>query len=129
MKYTIRKTGEIVDVIGYSCIGTSRDEVDTVSYIDSKGNEVVAKGLNIYLDFIPYEEEVWIKYRRDLAASIISNNLTMGSLEEVGTWQIKKAITIADWFTKFMREFEFNEQKINIEQKQETDVKSDTQDN
>ena len=36
MKAKLRKTGEIVDVISYSCPkGTSRTEMDRVSYINS----------------------------------------------------------------------------------------------
>lgn len=51
MKYRIRKTGEIVNVISYSA-GTDRNEYDYVSYIDSNGIEHhKVKGLNINWDF------------------------------------------------------------------------------
>lgn len=60
MKYRIRKTGEVVDVISYSGSPSTRnEEVDYVSYIDSKGKEFpLVRGLNIYWDFepLPYQE-------------------------------------------------------------------------
>ena len=53
MKKRIRKTGEIVDVIAwYNIMGAERDKDDSVSYIDSKGNECVkVEGLNLAWDF------------------------------------------------------------------------------
>lgn len=42
MKKRIRKTGDIVDVISYNnLLGADRSSLDSVSYIDSKGNECV----------------------------------------------------------------------------------------
>ena len=58
MKKRIRKTGEIVDVITYSnpyC--SERDDMDYVSYIDSKGEEHHhERGLNLWWDFEDVEE-------------------------------------------------------------------------
>ena len=58
MKKRIRKTGEIVDVIAwYNIMGAERDKDDSVSYIDSKGNECVkVEGLNLAWDFEAVEE-------------------------------------------------------------------------
>lgn len=58
MKKKIRKTGEIVDVIAwYNMLGAERERSDSVSYIDSKGNECVkVKGLNLAWDFEDEEE-------------------------------------------------------------------------
>ena len=58
MKKRIRKTGEIVDVIAwYNLFGAERDRYDSVSYIDSKGNECVkVKGLNLAWDFEDVKE-------------------------------------------------------------------------
>ena len=58
MKKRIRKTGEIVDVITYyNLMGAERDSNDSISYIDSKGEEHHhEKGLNIHWDFEDVEE-------------------------------------------------------------------------
>ena len=60
MKKRIRKTGEIVDVIAwYNLMGAERDMNDSVSYIDSKGNECVkVEGLNLAWDFEDVEESL-----------------------------------------------------------------------
>lgn len=60
MKKIIRKTGEIVDVIAwYNLMGAERDKDDSVSYIDSKGNECVkVEGLNLAWDFEDVEGEL-----------------------------------------------------------------------
>lgn len=69
MKYRIRKTGEVVDVISYShVLGTTRSWDDKVSYIDSKGIEHhLEEGLNVYWDFEPVEDKhqdiYWNKIR------------------------------------------------------------------
>ena len=58
MKKIIRKTGEIVDVITYyNLMGAERDSNDSISYIDSKGEEHHhEKGLNLWWDFEDVEE-------------------------------------------------------------------------
>lgn len=51
MKKRIRKTGEIVTIISYNG-GTRRNDIlDSVSYIDSKGEEHPNEPLNFYWDF------------------------------------------------------------------------------
>lgn len=58
MKKRLRKTGEIVDVISYyNLMGAERDSNDSISYIDSKGEEHHhEKGLNLWWDFEDVEE-------------------------------------------------------------------------
>lgn len=78
MKKRIRKTGEIVDVIVYSnpyC--SNRDDMDYVSYIDSKGIEHHGeRGLNLSWDFEDVEEELtkeidWEERRYEIAKTVI----------------------------------------------------------
>ena len=78
MKKRIRKTGEIVDVIAwYNLMGAERDRDDSVSYIDSKGNECVnVGGLNLAWDFEDVEEvlstDIDLEQRRyDIAKNCI----------------------------------------------------------
>ena len=79
MKKRIRKTGEIVDVISYNnLLGADRSSLDSVSYIDSKGNErVKVKGLNLEWDFDDVEEVLstdidWEKRRYEIAKDILA---------------------------------------------------------
>lgn len=78
MKKRIRKTGEVVDVITYSnpyC--SERDDMDCVSYIDSKGIEHHSeRGLNLWWDFEDVEEVLstdvdWEQRRYDIAKNCI----------------------------------------------------------
>lgn len=80
-KYRIRKTGEIVDVISYSC-STKRNEycVDSVSYIDSGGSEHPDAHMNLYWDFEeigdgsenPIKREIdWEERRYEIAKAIL----------------------------------------------------------
>ena len=78
MKKRIRKTGEIVDVIAwYNLLGAERDRNDSVSYIDSKGNECVkVEGLNLAWDFEDVEEVLstdidWEQVRINAAISAL----------------------------------------------------------
>lgn len=82
MKKRIRKTGEIVDVIAwYNLMGAERDRYDSVSYIDSKGNECVkVEGLNLAWDFEDVEEELstdidWERRRYDISKNCINGIL------------------------------------------------------
>ena len=82
MKKRIRKTGEIVDVIAwYNIMGAERDKDDSVSYIDSKGNECVkSEGLNLAWDFEDVEGVLstdidWKQRRFDIAKSCINGIL------------------------------------------------------
>ena len=80
MKKRIRKTGEIVDVIDYSCIDLikERDDKDWVSYIDSKDIEYhCVKGLNFYWDFedvveVPNTHIDWEQRRYEVAKDMLS---------------------------------------------------------
>lgn len=49
-RFRLRKTGEVVSVISYSC-RIDRQDGDTVSFIDSKGKEHVEEHLNLFWDF------------------------------------------------------------------------------
>ena len=79
MKKRIRKTGEIVDVIAwYNLMGAERDMNDSVSYIDSKGNECVkVEGLNLVWDFEDVEESLksdidWEQRRYNIAKGVLT---------------------------------------------------------
>ncbi len=54
MKARIRKTGEIVEVICYNGFHV-RSHIDSVSYIDSNGDEHDRESLNYYWDFEPMD--------------------------------------------------------------------------
>lgn len=78
MKKRIRKTGEIVDVIAwYNLMGAERDRNDSVSYIDSKGNECVkVGGLNLAWDFedvedAPDKDIDWEQRRYEIAKDVL----------------------------------------------------------
>ena len=80
MKKRIRKTGEIVDVIAwYNLLGAERDRNDSVSYIDSKGNECVkVEGLNLAWDFEDVEEVLstdidWEQRRYEVAKEVFAS--------------------------------------------------------
>lgn len=78
MKKKIRKTGEIVDVIAwYNLLGAERVRSDSVSYVDSKGNECVkVEGLNLAWDFEDVEEVLssdidWEQRRYEIAKDVL----------------------------------------------------------
>ena len=77
MKYKIRKTGEIVDVVGYSaCTHTRYPSTDYVCYINNGGNEIVGRGLNLIWDFEPINEENennfdWQSFRNQATKDIL----------------------------------------------------------
>lgn len=106
MKKRIRKTGEIVDVISYNnLLGADRSSLDSVSYIDSKGNECVkVKGLNIAWDFEDVEEGPntnidWFPIRVKIAMSLlpyfVDNRNKTGGLIDDNTL-IKWSVGLAD---------------------------------
>lgn len=79
MKKRFRKTGEIVNVIAwYNLLEKERSSLDTVSYIDSKGNECVrVKGLNLAWDFEDVEEVLstdidWEQRRYNTAKDVLT---------------------------------------------------------
>ena len=78
-KLKIRKTGEIVFIVGANGENDKRRKTDWVSYIDSnlKEHEMV-KGLNIYWDFVPtkdYEDERTIENHMCVFAGIAMQSL------------------------------------------------------
>ena len=103
MKKRIRKTGEIVDVIAwYNLLGAERDENDSVSYIDSKGNECVkVEGLNLAWDFEDVEEVLstdidWEQLRIKAAVSALQGfasnpNITSVTDKELALWSVRAA--------------------------------------
>lgn len=109
MKYRIRKTNEIVDVVGYSaCTHTRYSSTDYVCYIDSKGNEIIGRGLNLIWDFEPINEESdndfdWQSFRakaaKDILCAIIENP-NIGYYGYSDEAQIKSAIQYADELVK-----------------------------
>ena len=84
MKAKLRKTGEIVDVISYSCPkGTSRTEMDRVSYINSLGKEIYDKNLNWFWDFeeVTLEEiELFKRRRYELSKEILINLINKSNI-------------------------------------------------
>ena len=72
MKAKIRKTGEIVDVISFSC-DTERKPTDAVDYIDSKGIEHHNEKLNYYWDLAPVNisDIDWEQRRYEIAKDVL----------------------------------------------------------
>lgn len=90
MKRKLRKTGEIVDVINYyNLMSAERDTNDSVSYIDSKGEEHHhEKGLNLWWDFEDIEKTLstdidWEQRRYEIAKTIVHGQLTGPIVDEV----------------------------------------------
>lgn len=103
MKKRIRKTGEVVDVITYSnpyC--SERDDMDCVSYIDSKGIEHHEKGLNLWWDFEDVEEVLstdvdWEKVRIKAAISALQGfaaSPKIASADTLARWSVCAADTL-----------------------------------
>lgn len=103
MKKKLRKTGEIVDVIAWhNLMGSERDRDDSVSYIDSKGNECVKiPCLNLEWDFedveeVPGADIDWEKVRIKAAISALQGfasnpNSTSATDEELAKWSVSCA--------------------------------------
>ena len=103
MKKRIRKTGEVVDVVTYSTpCGAIRNECDSVSYVDSQGNEHDRElGLNILWDFEDVEEVLstdidWEQLRIKAAVSTLQGfasnpNSTSVTDEELALWSVRAA--------------------------------------
>ncbi len=101
MKKRIRKTGEIVDVITYyNLMGAERDSNDSISYIDSKGEEHHhEKGLNLWWDFEDVEEVLstsidWEQVRINAAISALQGfaaSPQIASTETLARWSIGAA--------------------------------------
>lgn len=119
MKYKIRKTKEIVDVVGYSaCTHTRFPESDYVCYIDDEGNEIVGRGLNLVWDFEPINKESandfdWQSFRAETTKDIFCAVLPKIEIIEGGIQQsienaINNSINVADELIKQLKE---NEEK------------------
>lgn len=112
MKYRIKKTNEIVDVISFSCpLGTNRDSRDSVTYYSNE-DTVTSKGSNIYLDFEPIEEndEIWESFRREASLKILASNMSNVNLSiDVPDFQIKGAIRAADKLIEFLKKYKIGE--------------------
>ena len=115
MKKKIRKTGEIIDVICYSG-GADRYENESVSFINSKGDEVTVKGMNYYWDLEDLEDEAKLKYWEHLRnkaalkifAAKLSNHLHGDITEEI-TLSVKYADHLVNELIK--NKFEIEENK------------------
>lgn len=104
MKKRIRKTGEIVDVINYyNLMSDERDTNDSVSYIDSKGEEHHhEKGLNLWWDFKDVEEVLntdidWEKVRIKAAISALQGfaaSPQIASIDTLVRWSVCAADTL-----------------------------------
>ena len=98
MKKRIRKTGEIVDVISYyNLMGAERDPLDSVSFIDSKGEEHHHEnGLNLWWDFEDIEEPSksninWEQMKINAAISALQGfaaNPQIASTETLVRWSV-----------------------------------------
>lgn len=112
MKYRIKKTNEIVDVISFSCpLGTNRNNRDSVTYYSNE-DTVTSKGSNIYLDFEPIEEndEIWESFRREASLKILASNMSNDNLSiDVPDFQIKGAIKAADKLIEFLKKYKIGE--------------------
>lgn len=114
MKYRIRKTNEIVDVLSYSaCAYTRYPTIDYVCYIDTKGEEIVGKGLNIIWDFEPINEKSandfdWQSFRAEAAKEFVSIicNHKYDTKKERYPVICKEAIALADELIKQIKEKE-----------------------
>lgn len=113
MKAKIRKTGEIVEIISYSCFVDRNKLVDNVSYIDSNGVEHDKEPLNYYWDFEPIEDknidEVhWQDVRERAAIAAMQGILANASLVDMQyEYRItveKAAIGYADELVKQLKQ-------------------------
>lgn len=112
MKKKIRKTGEIVDVIYYSG-GCDRSIGDSVSYVDSEGNEKT-ENLNYYWDFEfldnnPEDDKYWERFRNKAALKILAAKLSSGVFNKDMATEIYLSINDAN---NFVNELIKNKLKI-----------------
>lgn len=90
MKYRIRKTGEIIDVVSYSGLtSTIRDKNDDwVDYIDSNGNEIRHAQLNKYWDLeLVNETETdidWEQRRYEIARDVLASSSIKTAVDLLG---------------------------------------------
>ena len=115
MKKKIRKTGEIIDVICYSG-GAERYDNDSVSFIDSEGNERREK-LNYYwdledLDTNSQDDKYWERFRNKAALKIFSAKLSNGIAKKDITEEMALSVHYANHFVN-----ELIKNKLKIEDK------------
>lgn len=102
MKYKIRKTGEIIDVVSYSSMtSTERSEIyDWVDYIDSNGNEIRHAQLNKYWDLELVNETEndidWEQRRYELVKETMNGLSRYKETKASLKMKAKKAIQYAD---------------------------------
>lgn len=110
MKYRIRKTNEIVDVVGYSACTHTRFPGDYVCYIDSKGEEIVGRELNLIWDFEPISEDStfnWQSFRAEAAKDILCVLLSNPNETQKGDiFQLSHTIFLVDELIKQLKEKE-----------------------
>ena len=109
MKKIVRKTGEIIDVITYTC-GTTPEKSDVVNYVDGEGNYKSAK-LNYYWDLEDIddnktEEEYWKEFRSQAALSILNGILSHSTFRDDWMPDVDKSVTIANYLVKKLKENE-----------------------
>lgn len=103
MKKKVRKTGEIIDVVTYSC-GTEPKDTDTIGCVDSKGNRKTLN-LNYYWDLedcdSKYNEDAyWHDLRNKAAIKIFCHRYA----ENVASSQyMPKAIELANTFVTYLK--------------------------
>lgn len=107
MKYRIRKTNEIVDVVGYSaCTHTRFPATDYVCYIDNKGEEIVGRGLNLIWDFEPISEEStfdWQSFRNQASKDILCAIISQPNIGYYGN-EVEDAVIFADKLISKLKE-------------------------
>lgn len=115
MKKRIRKTGEIVDVIAYyNLMGPERNSNDSISYIDSKGEEHChEKGLNLWWDFEDIEEELtkdidWEQVRIKAAISALQGSAASPQIASTETL-VRWSVIAADALIAELKKGGFNE--------------------
>lgn len=113
MKYRNRKTGEVVDVISWSCFST-RGENDSLAYIDSKGVEHPSEKGNIYWDYEPVEEPTEVQQQVDWEERLWQLSTRLYCSYE--SYTEKQAIAAATSFLNiYIKKQEHYESKSNLE--------------
>ena len=105
MKKVVRNTGEIIDVISFSC-DTTPDESDTVNCVDSSGERKTLK-LNYYWDLedVGSDVDYWDNLRNKAAIKIFANRVaTMTNLDSFRSEVIDISIKDANELIKKLKE-------------------------
>lgn len=104
MKKKIRKTGEVIDVVTYSC-DTEPKYNDTIGCIDSNGNKKTLN-LNYYWDLEDYdssenEEKYWRDLKNKAAIKIFCHKFCNNDL--ITTQYMMKSIELANTFVNYLK--------------------------